>query len=74
MKMLVTYNLENDNNEESETLSPLTRFNRIRKVYFLDGCLFCSSKHHQRYAIHHQRYAIDCAHIFHIITQAKEFE
>ena len=67
MKWLVTYDLENDNHEESETLYPLPRFKRIGNVLFKDGCLFCSCHHRQRYGI-------DCAHIIHKVSKAKEFE
>ena len=67
MKWLVTYDVDNESHEESKTLSPLPRFKRVRKVYFEDGCLFCSCKHRQRYGI-------DCGHIFHIMSQAKDFE
>ena len=67
MKWLVTYVLENDNHVESETICLLSIFKRIRKVYFKDGCLFCS--HH-----HRQRYGIDCAYIFHVVSQAKELK
>ena len=67
MKWLVTYDLENEIHEESETLSPSPRFKRIRNVYFKDGCSF--------YSCHHrQRCGIDCAHIFHVVSQAKQFE
>ena len=67
MKWLVTYDFENENHEESETLCPLSRFKRARKVYFKDGCLFCSCHHRQRYGI-------DCAHKCCIVSQANEFE
>ena len=67
MKWLVTNDLENENHEESETLCPLPRFKRVRKVYFKDGCLFCSSHHRQIYGI-------NCAHIFHVLYQAKELK
>ena len=39
-KWLVTYDLENENHEESETVCPLPRFKRVQKVYFKDGYLF----------------------------------
>ena len=38
MKWLVTYDLEDETHEESETISPIPRFKRVRKVYFKDGC------------------------------------
>ena len=65
MKWLVTYDLDNDSQEESKTLSPLPQFKRVRKVFFEDGCLFCSCKHQLRYGI-------DCGHICHVMAQAKK--
>ena len=67
MSWPVTYDFENENQEESETLCPLPRFKRVQKIYFKDGSLFCSYHHCQRYII-------DCAHIFHVLSQAKDFE
>ena len=67
MNWLVIYDFENENHQESKTLCPLPRVKRVRKVYFKDGCLFCSCHHRQRYGI-------DCAHIFYVLSQAKEFE
>ena len=63
----MSYEFENEFHEESETLCPLPRFKWVQKVYFKDGRLFCSCHHRQRYGI-------DCAHIFHVVSQAKEFE
>ena len=57
----LTFDLENENHEESKSLYPSPRFKRVQKVYCKDGCLFCSCNRCQRYGI-------DCAHVFHILS------
>ena len=42
MKWLVTYDLENDNHEESETLCPLPIVKRVCKIYFKDEWKYIS--------------------------------
>ena len=67
MNWLVTYDLENENHEETKTLCPLPRFKKIQQVYCKYESLFCSCHHRQRDGI-------DCAHVFHVLFQIKEFE
>ena len=45
LKWLVTYDYKSDSHKESETLSPLPRFKRIRAVHISNGYIYCSCKY-----------------------------
>ena len=66
-KWLVTYNDNSDSHNESETLSPLPRFKRIREGHICNGYIYCSCKYQTRHGI-------DCPHVHHVISQSKEFK
>ena len=66
-KWLVTYDYNSDSHKESETLSPLPRFKRIRKVNISNAYIYCSCKYRTRYGI-------DCPHVYHVVSQSKEFD
>ena len=57
---LVTYDFLKD----TETLSPLPKFKKLREVNISDGFIYCLCKF--RY-----RYGIDCPHVYHVVSQTK---
>ena len=65
LKWLVTYDYNSNSHKESETISPLPRFKRIREVNISNGYIYCSCKYRSRYGI-------ECPHIYHVISQTKE--
>ena len=63
----MTYDVENNNHEESETLSFLPRFKRVHEVHFCDEYICCNCQYRKRYEI-------DCPHIYHIVSKGTHFE
>ena len=64
---LVVFDLDSEQTKQRKTLYSLPQFKRDCQVKITDGLMSCSCNFKSRFGI-------DCPHVYHVVSQSKEFK